>query len=297
MNNRCVVHRTLSQRAYDAVLRVQADVLNTESPSTPPPQERLDIALKLHVARIQAEAIDAATGSIDYTRLRTSAVYAQYRALTAHLRAFDLHQLTDEADKKAFWLNLYNVLVIDGIIAYGVRESVQEVRGFFRRVAYCVGGWRFNLDDIEHGILRANRPHPLIPQKQFGARDPRRALMLKALDNRIHFALVCGARSCPPIRFYDAGQVDAQLEMAARHFVAETVHSDAHSITLSKIGQWYGEDFGAGAWLKAGIGDPLPVLNAFCGYLPEAKAHALADKLAGGAKVRFAPYDWTLNAL
>ncbi len=293
----CLAPRTLAQRVYDAVLRVPQDVLNAHAPTTTAPVLRLDAALKGAAARLQAEAIDAA-GQVDYARLRDSAAYADYRALTAHLRTFALHVLTDEADKKAFWLNVYNALVIDAVIAYGVRTSVSEVAGFFRRAAYCIGGLRFCLDDIEHGVLRANRAHVFIPQKQFGARDPRRAFALAQLDNRIHFALVCGARSCPPVRFYDAVQVDAQLDNAVRLFIAQHVTYDAAAnvVTLSRLWAWYAQDFGGSAWLKLGLGDPLPLLLAISAHLPEGDAHALAQAVANGAKVRFAPYDWALNA-
>lgn len=291
------VYRTLSQRVYDALLRVPSDVLNADMPTTPAPVLRLDAALKHAAARLQAEAIDAA-GRVDYARLKGSRAYAEYRALTAHLRAFDLRELTDEAEKKAFWLNVYNALVIDAVIAYGVRASVSEVAGFFRRAAYAVGGLRFCLDDIEHGILRANRAHVFIPQRQFAAHDPRRAFTLAHLDNRIHFALVCGAVSCPAVRFYDAPQVDAQLEAATRHFIAQHVAHDpaSNTLTLSRLWAWYAPDFGGSVWLKLGIGDPLPLLLAISAHLPEGEARALAQAVANGAKVRFAPYDWRLNA-
>ena len=46
------------------------------------------------------------------------------------------------------------------VIAYSVSASINEVSGAFIRAAYVVGGHRFSLDDIEHGILRANAGHP-----------------------------------------------------------------------------------------------------------------------------------------
>jgi hypothetical protein len=50
--------------------------------------------------------------------------------------------------------------------------------------------------------------HPFIPGPQFGKNDPRRAFTLARTDFRTHFALVCGAESCPPINFYDAENLD-----------------------------------------------------------------------------------------
>jgi hypothetical protein len=79
-----------------------------------------------------------------------------------------------------------------------------KIRGFWKIHCYNIGGAVYSLDDIEHGVLRANRGHPAAGGRpQFGPEDPRRrGLVVQELDPRIHFALNCGARSCPPIRVY-----------------------------------------------------------------------------------------------
>src|SRR5262249_33790817 len=138
--------------------------------------------------------------------------------------ALDLATLSSRDARLAFWINVYNALVIDAVIAFHVRRSVTEGRlgllAFFRRAAYVVGGYRLNCDDIEHGILRGNRGRPFVPGPQFGPADPRRALVVRPPDARVHFALNCASRSCPAIRAYDAEQIDRQLDLAARSFVA-----------------------------------------------------------------------------
>ena len=55
---------------------------------------------------------------------------------------------------------------------------------------------------MEHGVLRANKGHPASGEPEFAASDPRHSVSLSVVDPRIHFALNCGARSCPPIRVY-----------------------------------------------------------------------------------------------
>ena len=67
--------------------------------------------------------------------------------------------------------------------------------------AYNVGGLLFTLDEIEHGVLRCNRGHPKDQKPMFSDEEARESLALNSLDPRIHFALNCGATSCPPIRF------------------------------------------------------------------------------------------------
>ena len=67
------------------------------------------------------------------------------------------------------------------------------------------------------------------------------------VDARIHFALVCGAKSCPPIKLYAADTLDEGLDAAAEAFCASEVEVDAaaRAVSLSKIFKWYGCDFGA----------------------------------------------------
>ena len=71
------------------------------------------------------------------------------------------------------------------------------------KYAYNVGGLLFTLDEIEHGVLRCNRGHPKDQKPLFSDEEPRISLALGSLDPRIHFALNCGATSCPPIRFLE----------------------------------------------------------------------------------------------
>src|SRR6266849_1542300 len=157
---------------------------------------------------LQGAAFNPTTGRLDYSGLAGSALFAEYRLCTRRLQVFDPATLPSREARLAFWINLYNALIIDAVIAFGVKQSVQEVRGFFWRAAYNVGGRRYCAHDIEHGIFRANAAYPGIPGRQFGPHDPRRQYSLTTLEARIHFTLVCAARSCPPIAVYDADHIE-----------------------------------------------------------------------------------------
>src|SRR4030067_2399726 len=109
----------------------------------------------------------------------------------------DVKLLARRGEKIAFWINLYNVIVIHGVIALGIRDSVREVWNFFRGVYYQVGDYSFTPDDIEHGLLRGNRRPPYSLFRRFRGGDPRLNFMVEPLDPRIHFTLVCGSASCP----------------------------------------------------------------------------------------------------
>ena len=182
--------------------------------------------------------------------------------------------------------------MLDAVIAGEVQQSVTEgwlgQVAFFRRAAYVVDGRRVSLEDIEHGILRGNRGNPFLPGPHFPSADPRRAWSLP-LDPRLHFALNCGGVSCPPIRAYTADQLDAQLDLAARNFIGGTVHVDpGGAVELSQLLQWYAADFGGRAGVLDFVIDYLPPADGRRAWLREQHGHV---------RLRYTPYDWSLNSL
>jgi hypothetical protein len=242
---------------------------------------------------LKAEAFDPGSGRMDYARLADSEPYRHYRRLAAGLRTFDPNVLHGQDERMAFWLNLYNALMVDAVIRFGVRTSVNEVRGLFWRAAYRIGGLRFSLNDIEHGILRANAGHPAIPGAHFAAGDPRRRFSLPALDPRIHFALNCASRSCPPIAWYRADRLPTELGLAAGNFLRSGgVRCDPvrGRVWLSRLFLWYAPDFGC---KPLALGSRQPLLDFAARYIgPGPEADLLRS---GRPKVRFLSYDWSLN--
>jgi hypothetical protein len=147
---------------------------------------------------------------------------------------------------------------------------------------------RLSADDIEHGILRGNRRTPTVPFPPFSRDDPRLALALDLPDPRIHFALVCGARSCPPIAFYDGAKIDAQLDLAAAGFInggGATYDPNTNTLWLSRIFSWYQADFSG----RRGV------LETIRKYMRDEKAKEALNR--GSVRVRYLPYDWSVNGL
>jgi hypothetical protein len=176
-------------------------------------------------------------------------------------------------------------MVFHGIVALGIRRTVREVRGFFARVSYRVGGSVLSADDVEHGILRGNARPGLLRCRPFGVRDPRRDLAVRPVDPRIHFAITCGARSCPPVGAYRAAALDRQLDLAARNFLNQEVALDARGcVTCSRILRWYAPDFAAGGGLGATLLRYLDV-------------GPVRDAIAGRARPcdAYRAYDWALQ--
>lgn len=270
------------------------------------PAEALNCAAAAPVAgNVDAEslkrAINAVVGShdpagqIDYEALRKSAAFENFSRQLAALRAFDPLSLGNVDARKAFWINVYNALMIHAVIAYGVRRSIREVPAVFDRAAYVIGGHRYSANDIEHGVLRANAGSLLVPGPQFAKADPRRAQMMPALDPRIHFALVCAARSCPPIGVYQPDQLDQQLDLAARHFINSgqlLLERATMTIKLSRLFSWYAADFG-GRWF--GLRGRPALVKFASAYLADEEMRTFIEAHLGRLHVRFLSYDWTLN--
>lgn len=262
--------------------------LNTSSSYPGRVTARLAEELQSRLQALKGEFYDPASGTVRYGALRGSVAWAEVRSLTAGLRDFDPRGLRTREERLAFWINVYNAIVVDGIVELGVKRSVSEVWFFFARVGYVIGGAFFSADLVEHGLLRGNRrpPWPLaavrIPEG-----SPLQELVVAPPDPRIHFALVCGSRGCPPIRFYDAARIDAQLEQAARSFVnAETeVHVDRRTMTTSSIFRFYAADFGGAAG----------VARFIAARLENAEEARWLDTNAGSVRVVHRPYDWSLN--
>jgi hypothetical protein len=241
--------------------------------------------------RLKVLAMDESGGSVDYDRLRASQEYKEYRQkCSALLQEYQPEKLPTISAQRAFWINLYNALLIDAVIALNIQESVAEGRlgliAFFRRAAYQIDGKRVSLEDLEQGILRGNRGHPLLPGPQFTSDDPRLAWCLP-LDPRIHFALNCGSRSCPPFQIYSSDKLDQQLDLATRGFINSTVEIDSEKtvVHLSKIFQWYGGDFGG----RRGIIDFLTT------NLQDDHRKQFLLENRNELHFVYTPYDWGLN--
>ena len=228
--------------------------------------------------------------SVDYAVLRDSPLYGKFRRCTGNLREFDPSTLHDRNARLAFWINLYNTLVMDGVIALGVRQSVMERRAgiaFFRQATYLLRGQRMSCDDIEHGILRANRGHPFYPGRQFRSSDPRLKWVVEPFEARIHFALNCASRSCPPIRVYSPEKLDAQLDLATRSYLAANVQiaPEKNSLYLSSIFKWFIADFGG----RDGV------IDFVLTHLPDGTERTWLVGQRGRVALRYKPYDWNLN--
>lgn len=264
-------------------------ILNAKEPSKIPLEQPIDIALTTAMGELKAQFIDVKSGVVRYKDIRGSNAFEQYKHLTSRLRALDLRSLEKRDQRLAFWINVYNTGVIHGVIELGLQKSVKEFPRFFDRLIYEIGGYRFSLNEIEHGILRGNRRHPYRLLKPFRKRDPRSEFAVIPMDPRIHFALVCGARSCPPISFYEADQIDFQLQLAATSFINSPqvkIMPEERAVFISMIFKWYRTDFG---------GSDEALVHTLLNFLDEGKKKDFLKDNRDRIRIRYQPYDWNLN--
>lgn len=295
-------HFTYSEefsRSNESFFRLHSDEapfsssLNGRQAWLKPARPASDVAeeLRTRILELYDFALSPDGRSVNYGSLEGSPEFESYVEATEELQKVDVNSLTRE-EKLAFWINTYNALVVHTMVAKGQATSVPQRLLFYSVNKYNVGGFDLSLDDMEHGILRGNRPTSLLGTfgiRPFGPKDPRRFWSLTPNEPRIHFALNCGAKSCPPIKVFSAENLNFALDGAVSAFCESEVeiNSVTGTITLSKILDWYKVDFGNNMderlkWL-------LP-------FLDEKKRKEMNDLLSCGSyKVEFKPYDWSLN--
>ena len=161
---------------------------------------------------------------------------------------------------QAFWINGYNLLVIDGIVKNYPIKSPLDKPGFFDGHKNEIGGTKITLNDIENKLLRKNFP-----------KEP-----------RFHFVLVCGGLGCPPIisEAYTPAKLDSQLETQTKLAINDPnfIRVTKNKVKVSQIFEWYPGDFKQ---------DGKKLVD----FINQYKAEKLPEK----AKVSYYLYDWTLN--
>lgn len=188
-----------------------------------------------------------------------------------------------ESEQLAFLINLYNAATLKLIIDHYPVKSIKDIGSFFKgpwdQPVVRLFGKTITLDNLEHDIIRKDYSEP-----------------------RIHMALVCAAKGCPPLRSeaYVADQLDAQLDDQSRRFLASPaglrIDRGEKIVYFSSIFKWYGKDFidrFSPATGFPGLDKTERAVAHFSsGYLSTADGDYLKS---GGYSVKYLDYDWSLN--
>ncbi|XP_061579766.1 uncharacterized protein zgc:152951 isoform X1 [Cololabis saira] len=252
----------------------------------------LSLLVRELILKLFSEHLSADGKSVDYKGMSANPDFQRYCDLAIQLQRVELLSLSRE-EKMAFFINIYNALVIHGYLRLGPPTNMWQRYRFFNYVSYLIGGEVFTLQDIENGVLRGNRKGVAQLLRPFSKTDPRLQVAIPDGEPLIHFALNCGAKGCPPIKTYTPEDIDNQLRTAAEAFLENddgcTVDSGKKEVRLSQIFKWYKADFGGTdekllEWVLHHMGDS-PKKTSLQGVVS-----------AGKTKVSFLPYDWSSNS-
>lgn len=186
-----------------------------------------------------------------------------------------------KAERQAFLINAYNAFTVELILTrYPDLKSIKDLGGLlstpWKPKWIPLLGAKVSLDDIEHAMLRKRGDYD---------------------DPRVHFAVNCASIGCPALReeAFVANRLEAQLDEQTLRFMSDRTRNrfdvQRQRLELSKIFDWYGEDFRIG---HRGIAS----LQGFAARFAEQLADAPADReriRTGTPEIVFGDYDWALN--
>jgi len=248
-------------------------------------------ALRKTILQLHADFLSEDGRRVDYAGIKDSPAFKSYKDIARQLQNVEIEG-SSENQRLAFFINVYNALVIHGFIERGdqPRNHLQRYL-FFSRTCYNIGGRDYSLNDIENGVLRANRPSfGTLYSTPFKSGDPRLKTALSSVEPRVHFALNCGAASCPPIKTFSGDKIDKELDLATEAFLEndEGLKVSESSVYLSMLFNWYKVDFGR---------NQGEILRWISTYAPSEK-RSLIEKLVASDKfnIEYNNYDWGDNA-
>jgi thiol-disulfide isomerase/thioredoxin len=270
-----ITTEALTNKYLDSLLTIQESIPSTakdtiSTPSTP-----------THDISMQNNYVTNAVEQLASQLLLAVKTGEDAQSFIDALRNLNEQQLKDSLanneQKTAFWLNIYNAYT-----NYALKnkpELYKNRKKFFKSKFITIAHKKLSLDNIEHGILRRSKVKLSLGylNKWFVNKFEKTHRVTK-LDWRIHFALNCGAKSCPPIAFYKAPQLNNQLNIAAKNFLISEciINNNNNTVAVPTFMSWFRKDFGG----KKNI---VRILKKF-EIIPAGQQ----------PKITFKKYDWNL---
>ena len=186
-------------------------------------------------------------------------------------------ELNTDHKKIAFWVNIYN-----GMTHYilSANPKLFESRSdFFKADQISIGGKIMSLDFIEHGLLRRSKNKLSLGYLGKLKVSPfEKEHRVDKVDWRIHYALNCGAKTCPPVIPYTATHLDKELDESTQKYLDKHCKwlEGRKKLEIPVLFRWFQNDFGG----KKGVKGILRKYN----IISEGENPALS----------YGDYDWTL---
>ncbi|CAB3406672.1 unnamed protein product [Caenorhabditis bovis] len=245
---------------------------------------------------VYIDILDDDNRSIVYQNLQFNANFNNYAQFARQLKYLDLTSSTSSIDERlAFFVNIYNIMLIHMTLKCGPPQSIWQRRKLVNSTYYQIGDHKYALHSVMNGILRGNRKGPGMLWKAFGKHDGRLVLALPQCEPLVHFAVITGSKTTPPLRVYSSKNIYRELRDNAKStllFGDKYLRVDIKKnvIHLGKTFKWYCEDFGGTKekmiqWILEILDDD-----------DSDKKHNL-ERLyfTGDYSVEYIPFDWSTN--
>ena len=250
-------------------------------------QEHSAAGLPSHDAFTKVLSVVVESGTVDYGTLAES--YTDPMGLADYLERLEatapaVLQAAPAHDRLAFWINAYNACMLKRVIENYPIEPAGGFRGLRNRAAGRPANSVWQIEDVFTG------PHCPVAGALRSQDEIEHEIIRPIGDPRIHFAVNCAARSCPPLvaRAYEGASIGRELDERVADFIADATHFSVGDddgrpvVRVNKVLDWFKEDFGG----EAGI------LSFLASYGEGAAREALEHP---DVKLEFFDYDWTLN--
>lgn len=253
------------------------------------------IALVFRLAKMMGKIMSDSTdsdGNVNYISASKHQTYPEFEEAVCEIQDVSITDMDDKT-KIAFGINLYNLMIRYAFVKVGIPQTNFQRMNFFKKVSFNVGGDKYSFNDWEHGILRHNAKPYLSFKGQFASSDPRLSKIVKNVDPRIHFALNCGAKSCPPVKKFTSSALEEELRIVASAFAEQDenilVDEETNVLHVTQIIKWYRSDFET---TKGQL--PETLVNYLRGEKKEKLDRMIKSKRP--IKIKFNEYDWNTDA-
>ncbi|KAG8074812.1 hypothetical protein GUJ93_ZPchr0006g42508 [Zizania palustris] len=186
-------------------------------------------------------------------------------------------------ERLAFWINLYNALIMHAYLAYGVPENDIKLFSLMQKACYMVGGQSFSAAEIEFVILKMKTPvhRPqlslMLALHKFRVTEEHKKCSIDDAEPLVLFALSCGMFSSPAVRIFSAGNVRQELQESMRDYIRASVGiNDSGKLIVPKLLQNYA---------KGTVEDSL-LADWICRHLTPNQVAAVQDTSSSSQKHR-----------
>ncbi|KAG9443877.1 hypothetical protein H6P81_015217 [Aristolochia fimbriata] len=242
------------------------------------------------------------SSAVDVSLMSVGKKQLEYAAATLKGFRFLVEQLVKvnpacmrSNEKLAFWINLYNALIMHAYLAYGVPKSEIKFFSLMQKVSYTVGGLSVSAAEIEYNILKmkppAHRPQIalVLALHKFKSSEEQRTYSVDNPDSIVSFALSCGMYSSPAVRIFTPDDISEQLHESLRDYIQASVGiSSKGKLLVPKLLHCYAK----------GIVEDSLLADWICRYLSPQQASMVRDctsqrkqRLLGARGFTIVPFD------